>query len=60
MFTLGPQPYLDYRYQVFGRVRASSWPLIDYIEFFAGTNAWDKMEAPLYNVNIINCYLTAP
>ena len=50
MITLGSLPFLDYRYQVFGRVNALSRTLVDYIEFFAGTANWDMIETPFYNV----------
>ena len=48
MITLSSLPWLDYKYQVFGRVDTSSMALVDYIEFFAGTANWDKIEAPFY------------
>lgn len=48
MITLSPLPWLDYRYQVFGRVRSTSRAVVDYIEFFAGTTDWDKREPPFY------------
>ena len=60
MITLSALPFLDYKYQVFGRVDALSMALIDYIEFFAGTKAWDKIEPPVYNVKITGCQLTSP
>ncbi|TNV75808.1 hypothetical protein FGO68_gene17652 [Halteria grandinella] len=60
MITLGALPWLDFRYQVFGRIRSTSRSLVDYIEFFAGTTDWDKKELPFYDVRIKNCYLTAP
>ena len=60
MITLSAVPFLDYKYQVFGRVDSVSMALIDYIEFFAGTKSWDKVEAPIYNVRITDCRLTAP
>ena len=58
MITLSPLPFFDYRYQVFGRVRSTSRSLVDYIEFFAGTSDWDRIEPTLYDVRIKNCYLT--
>ena len=58
MITLAPLPWLDYRYQVFGRVRSTSRSVVDYIEFFAGTTDWDKKEEPLYEVRIKQCSLT--
>ena len=58
MITLSPVVWLDFRYQVFGRVNANSRALVDYIEFFAGTQDWDKVEAPFYVVQVKNCYLT--
>ena len=60
MITLGSLPWLDYRYQVFGRVRSTSRALVDYIEFFAGTSDWDKKEAPFYDIIIKNCFMTTP
>ena len=60
MITLSALPFLDYKYQVFGRIDAVSMPLIDYIEFFAGTKAWDMEEPPFYDARITACQLTAP
>jgi cyclophilin family peptidyl-prolyl cis-trans isomerase len=58
MITLAPLPWLDYKYQVFGRVRSTSRALVDYIEFFGGTSDWDRKETPFFNIKIKNCYLT--
>ena len=58
MITLAPLPWLDYRYQVFGRVRSTSRAVVDYLEFFAGTTDWDRMEEPFYEVRIKRCSLT--
>jgi cyclophilin family peptidyl-prolyl cis-trans isomerase len=58
MITLAPLPWLDYRYQVFGRVRSTSRSVIDYMEFFAGTTDWDKKEEPFYEIRIKQCSLT--
>ena len=60
MITLSSLPFLDYKYQVFGRVDTVSVALVDYIEFFAGTKAWDTVEQPFYDVRITACQLKAP
>ena len=60
MITLSSLPWLDYKYQVFGRVRSTSRALVDYIEFFGGTSDWDKKEPPFFDIRIKNCYLTQP
>lgn len=60
MITLGPLPWLDYRYQVFGRISSTtSRAVVDYLEFFAGTTDWDKREPPFYEVRIKSCSVSS-
>eukprot|EP00347_Sterkiella_histriomuscorum_P008720 403344013 len=60
MITLSPLKWVDDRYQVFGRVNATSYELIDQIEKVAGTEAWDKKESPLQTITITGCRLDDP
>ncbi|CDW72207.1 peptidylprolyl isomerase a [Stylonychia lemnae] len=60
MIALSPLKWLDYRYQVFGRVAPVSQPLVDKLESDIGTKAWDQFEPPLIDVKVTNCSIQDP
>ena len=60
MITLSQLKFLDARYEVFGRLRNTSFALINKIEDLAGTDGWSDYETPLKDVRITACLLTNP
>ena len=61
MITLSKLSWLDYRFQVIGKIKNDeSKAIIDKIEKMAGTKAWHLNEAPLLPVRIENCYIIDP
>ena len=60
MITLSQLKFLDARYEIFGKLRNTSFALVDRISDQAGTDGWSDYETPLKEVKIINCYTTDP
>ena len=60
MITLSQLKFLDARYEVFGRLRNTSFALVDRIAEQAGTDGWSDYETPLKEVKITDCLLTDP
>ena len=52
--------FLDSRYEVFGRLRNTSFALAQNIQNQAGTDGWSDYETPLKEVKIVACLLTDP
>jgi cyclophilin family peptidyl-prolyl cis-trans isomerase len=60
MITLSQLKFLDARYEIFGKLRNTSFALVDRISDQAGTDGWSDYETPLKEVKIVNCYTTNP
>lgn len=46
MITLSQTKFLDGRYEIFGRLRNTSFALVNKIEEIAGTDGWSDYETP--------------
>ena len=60
MITLSQVKFLDGRYEVFGRLRNTSFALVNRIESEAGTDGWSDYSAPLKVVKIEDCLFSNP
>ena len=60
MITLSQLKFLDHRYEIFGRLRNTSFALANKIANEAGTTGWSDYEVPLKTVIIEDCLLADP